>query len=89
MESDRGDDEVAENADEGVVLPHETKRVGSQGMRRPDGTKRPGAQTLLTSSAETDCSPSPDGTKRPGNGEDKRGVQTGGIGGMFEVLADG
>ena len=35
-----GDDEVTEYAVEGVMLPHETKRVGSQGLRRPDETKR-------------------------------------------------
>ena len=84
-----GDDEIRENAVEGVVLPHETKRVGSQGLRRPDETKRQGGQTLLTPSAETECSPSPDGTKRLGNGEGKGGGLTGGSGGMFQVLADG
>ena len=84
-----GDDETWKNAGEGVMLPHETKRVGSQGLKRPDETKRQGGQTLLTPSTETECSPSPDGTKRLGNGEGKRGGQTGGSGGMFQVLADG
>ena len=66
--------------DEGVMLPHETKRVGSQGLKRPDETKRQGGQTLSTPSTETECSPSPDETKRLGNCEGKRGVQTGGMG---------
>ena len=35
-----GEDESGVNMDEGVMLPHETKRVGSQGLKRPDETKR-------------------------------------------------
>ena len=49
-----GDDESGENADEGVMLPHETKRVGSQGLKRPDEKKRQGGQTLSTPSNETE-----------------------------------
>ena len=71
------------------MLPHETKRVGSQGLKRPDETQRQRGQTLSTPSNETECSPSPDETKRLGNGEGKRGLMTGGSGGMFQVLTEG
>ena len=84
-----GEDEQGEGMDEVVMLPNGKKRLGSQGLMRPDGIKRPGGQTLPRGVDENDGSPSPDETKRLGNGEGKRGVPTGGSGGMFEVLADG
>ena len=59
-----GEEENEESIGEDGMLPNGTKRLGRQGLLRPDETKRPGGQTLPRGDNETDDSPSPDETKR-------------------------